>query len=206
MKRRKKGDGGQLRLPRPGEEKVIRDFLPLVKHVAATFIGPGVLYDDLVQAGRIGVLRAIRTYDPSRGATFPTWASRRIRWAMLDAVADQSTSGVRLVSLDQDQKRDISVGDGDGELLRLHEIIAAPDGSRGSRWTIADYTVLRLLVEKLPKQERGVVRAHYWGDLTLTEIARARGVTRQRVSVIHRNAIQMLRKSYGVEVNSDGRT
>lgn len=188
MKRR-----GKWYLPSPGEEKIIRDFLPLVKYFAVKFNGRGVDYDDLVQAGSLGVLRATRTYDPSRRASFDTWASHCIEWAMRDAIAEQARLiPVPLVSLDQPTL----ACDDEGDQLPLHETIPSPDGGGVSR-----YEVLRLLVEKLPQQERKVVKAHYWGGLRLEEIARAWKVTRQQTSKIHRKAIQRLRKSYGVEVN-----
>lgn len=40
--------------------------------------------DDLVQVGMIGLLEAIKRYDPAAGVTFATFASHRIRGAMLD--------------------------------------------------------------------------------------------------------------------------
>lgn len=42
--------------------------------------------DDLVQAGMMGLLEAARKYDPDKGASFETFASIRIRGAMLDEV------------------------------------------------------------------------------------------------------------------------
>ncbi len=42
--------------------------------------------DDLVQAGMIGLLEAARQYDPSQGASFETYASIRIRGAMIDEI------------------------------------------------------------------------------------------------------------------------
>ena len=45
-----------------------------------------VQLDDLVQAGMLGLLESIAKYDPSRGASFETYAGIRIRGAMLDEV------------------------------------------------------------------------------------------------------------------------
>jgi len=42
--------------------------------------------NDLIQAGTIGLIEAARSYDPSQGAAFETYASIRIRGAMLDEI------------------------------------------------------------------------------------------------------------------------
>lgn len=47
---------------------------PLVHKLSRKFAGRGVEPDDLVQIGSIGLLRAIRTYDFSRGTAFSTYA------------------------------------------------------------------------------------------------------------------------------------
>ncbi len=46
----------------------------LVRGIAARFRGRGVEYDDLVQIGSIGMLKAIRSFDPTRGTAFSTYA------------------------------------------------------------------------------------------------------------------------------------
>ncbi len=46
----------------------------LVRGLAARFRGRGVEYEDLVQIGSIGMLKAIRSFDPERGTAFSTYA------------------------------------------------------------------------------------------------------------------------------------
>lgn len=43
-------------------------------------------FDDLMQAGAIGLIDAARNFDATQGASFPTYATIRIRGAMLDEV------------------------------------------------------------------------------------------------------------------------
>lgn len=65
---------------------------PLVKRIAHHLLGrlpASVVLDDLIQAGMIGLLEAVRKYDGSRGASFETYAGIRIRGAMLDEVRRQ---------------------------------------------------------------------------------------------------------------------
>lgn len=47
-------------------------------------IGGVVEIDDLMSAGTLGLVQALESYDPSRGNSFATYASRRISGAMLD--------------------------------------------------------------------------------------------------------------------------
>jgi RNA polymerase sigma factor for flagellar operon FliA len=52
-------------------------------HLAAR-LPASVVVDDLIQVGMIGLLDASQQYDPSQGAAFTTYATIRIRGAMLD--------------------------------------------------------------------------------------------------------------------------
>ena len=61
----------------------------LVKRIANHLMGrlpATVQVDDLIQAGLIGLLEAQKQYDPGRGANFETYATIRIRGAMLDEI------------------------------------------------------------------------------------------------------------------------
>ncbi len=61
----------------------------LVKRIAwhlKSRLPANVLLDDLIQAGMIGLLEAAKNYDAAQGASFETYASIRIRGAMLDEI------------------------------------------------------------------------------------------------------------------------
>jgi RNA polymerase sigma-B factor len=64
---------------RRGHERPLRDalvvrFLPLVRHLASRYHYTSEPFDDLMQAGSIGLLKAIERYDPERGAAFASFA------------------------------------------------------------------------------------------------------------------------------------
>jgi RNA polymerase sigma factor for flagellar operon FliA len=66
---------------------VVEDLLPLVKSIALRIrvkLPDFIELDDLTQAGLIGLLSACQSYDPNQGANFQTYASIRIRGAILD--------------------------------------------------------------------------------------------------------------------------
>ena len=67
-----------LKEAQSGSEKAVAALMEnnagLVRGIAMRFRGRGVEFDDLLQLGSIGMLKAIRTFDPSRGTAFSTYA------------------------------------------------------------------------------------------------------------------------------------
>lgn len=57
-----------------------------IAHHLAARLPSSVEIDDLIQAGMIGLLEAARNFQSDQGATFETYASIRIRGAMIDAI------------------------------------------------------------------------------------------------------------------------
>lgn len=54
--------------------RAIEAWLPLVQHLARRFGGRGEQYDDLVQIGTIGLIKAVDRFDPQRGVDFAGYA------------------------------------------------------------------------------------------------------------------------------------
>ena len=70
-------------------EKMIVQYAPLVKYVVGrTAVSmPGVLSsEDIISYGTIGLIQAVDRYDPSVGVKFETYAIRRIKGAIIDAI------------------------------------------------------------------------------------------------------------------------
>ena len=71
------------------KEKIIIEYAPLVKIVAgrlSMYLGYNVEYDDLVGYGIFGLIDAIDKFDYGKGIKFETYASLRIRGAILDQI------------------------------------------------------------------------------------------------------------------------
>jgi len=69
----------------------LRQYAPLVHRLAHLMIArlpASVEIDDLIQVGMIGLTEALARYEPSMGVQFETFASQRIRGAMLDELRD----------------------------------------------------------------------------------------------------------------------
>lgn len=70
-------------------EKIILEYAPLVKVVAgrlSMYLGYNVEYDDLVSYGVFGLIDAIDKFDTDKEVKFETYASLRIRGAILDQI------------------------------------------------------------------------------------------------------------------------
>lgn len=55
-------------------DELVNENTGLVRSVAIRFTGRGVEYEDLCQIGHIGMIRAIRNFDLTRGTAFSTYA------------------------------------------------------------------------------------------------------------------------------------
>src|SRR5207253_8987955 len=55
-------------------EELVREYLPLARRLAMRYRYTSEPIDDLVQVASMGLVLAAQRYDPSRGASFPSFA------------------------------------------------------------------------------------------------------------------------------------
>ncbi|TDT50592.1 FliA/WhiG family RNA polymerase sigma factor [Fonticella tunisiensis] len=68
-------------------EEMILKYIPYVKYIASRLVvgkPPGIEFDDLVSFGILGLIDAIEKFDSSKGLKFETYATLRIRGAIID--------------------------------------------------------------------------------------------------------------------------
>jgi RNA polymerase sigma factor for flagellar operon FliA len=209
------------------EDQAVTENLPLVRYIAgriASTIPASVELDDLIQTGTLGLIDAVRRYDPSKGIPFPAYARYRIRGAILDALRalDWATRNQRT-----QRKAAANASWGDersearpaqltffslGPVVSLssrresNEDLPAPDVPCGENLhpdRLFEANEAKQLVEKalivLPERYRKVVVMYYSGDWSMRDIGRSLGVNESRVSQIHKAALGRMKKALASE-------
>ena len=70
------------------KQQMVSENMGLVGSIAKRFMGRGLPYEDLIQEGALGLIRACDTFDPSQGA-FSTYATYWIKQTIGRAVLEQ---------------------------------------------------------------------------------------------------------------------
>ncbi|MDH2239981.1 sigma-70 family RNA polymerase sigma factor [Pigmentiphaga sp. GD03639] len=180
-------------------------------------------FQDLYQLGCIGLLEAIDVFDPHREASFRTFSFARIEGNILNGIS-RLTDGQeqvflrsrikkdRLASLKDpaagstkkdafSQLCDVATGMAIGFMLEDTRMWVSSDSAHGdmnayrtAAWKQSQ-DKLRAQVDRLPANEKRVILYHYYYGLAFESIAAAMGLSKGRISQLHRSALNGLKKS-----------
>jgi RNA polymerase primary sigma factor len=203
------------RRSREGDEearaRLIESNLRLVISIAKKYRGRGVLFEDLIQEGNAGLIKAVERFDPSLGNRFSTYATWWIRQAVTRAVADHART-VRLPAhvvdavfrlrraeseLSTELGRDateeelaLRLGTKPEEVRRLREV-SQPIGSVNARIGIAAEEGAEM-EDLLPDELAG-------NDYTRVEIGQWEGTLREAVSSLPEREARILNMRHGLD-------
>lgn len=149
--------------------------------------------DDLTSEGAIGLMKAARRYDPSRGKPFVTFAAPYIRRSIEEAIARLETDA-DLRSTDES----LPVGSHNNyTLLNVLEDVNAPRADAAvEQSTLSDDLVAAIGI--LSERERAVVSRYYGIGCerqTMAEIGQSLEMKRERVRQVRDQAVRKLRRA-----------
>ena len=174
--------------------ELIEHNLRLVAHIIKKYYSRAADQDDLISIGTIGLIKAVNTFDYTKGIRLATYASRCVENEILMHFRAGKKSA-----------QDVSISepidtDKDGQQLTLIDVLAVDD-------TIVDDLELKLNAEKLRRyiaevlddREQQVILWRYGlggKERTQREVARALDISRSYVSRIEKRALEKLKKRY----------
>ncbi len=209
------------------EQQMVVDNLGLVHHIVTRVMHrfpSDYARDDLVQVGTLGLIEAVRRFDPHRGVRFSSYAGRRIEGAITDHLrsTDWAPRSVRsqqrrLASAEARGARtdeDLSRMSGlDVEAIRRTRAdirranldsferrkaggvdVVGTDGVDENLLHREQLSELRQALETLTPRHRLLVESHFLDGRSLTEIGESMGVTQSRASQLKSEALAELRR------------
>jgi RNA polymerase sigma factor (sigma-70 family) len=165
-----------LRVPNPALAAQMAQHEGLVRWVVRQQWRGALSFADALQAGRIGLWRALQSYDPTRGNRFSSYAVPAIAHALWAEVGAASTEPRPLCPDPADFVEESDLAQG------LHQAQVTQ--------------TLHALVATLPARLHDVIVWHYGLDgalpQTFTQIGDEWGISRQRVHQLHVQALLLL--------------
>jgi len=165
------------------EEALVSEYSWLVRACARPYFLAGGDSEDLIQEGMLGLLSAIRTYDPDKGAKFSTYAEfcirRRIYSAIKSASGNKHTPLNSYISFESSQLDENSAPN--AYFLRVPEDFVIAREQAGE--------VEKLLYGALSKFESGVLELYLEG-MTYKDMA----IKLEKSDKSIDNAVQRIRK------------
>ena len=119
------------------KKAMIESNLRLVVSIAKRYIGKGLDFDDLIQEGNIGLMRAIDKFEYQRGYKISTYATWWIRQSITRALADQS----RIIRMP------VHMVDAQHQILKATREFLQENGCEASPEDIAD--IIKIPVKKI---------------------------------------------------------
>ncbi len=199
-------------------DRLVELYLPLVAKLARRHRGPRAEYDDLLQAGSIGLLNAIERYDAGRGTRFTAYAVPTVSGEMKRFIRDRGATvrlprplaeaAGRLPATREALSRKLSRTPSSDELAEALGITAAelaslepalPDGgalrqaSAGQDGFGDEGLVIRDALDSLEPREREIVMLRFVEEAEQGEVARRLGISEVELRRRTRAALAKLR-------------
>lgn len=175
--------------------ELIEHNLRLVAHIIKKYYSNSRDQDDLISIGTIGLIKAVTTFDYTKGTRFATYASKCIENEILMHFRSLKKSSGEIhfeESIDTDK---------DGNQLTLMDIVA-DTGCMVEKvdLIIKSEQLYKFIENSLEPREAQIIKLRYglygYHPLTQREIADKLNISRSYVSRIEKKALSVLKKKY----------
>lgn len=185
---------------RVGDEEaknmLIERNMRLVAHVVKKYQYAGEDLEDLISIGTIGLIKAVMTFDFSKGSRLATYAARCIDNELLMMLRTKKKTN-RDVSLYE------PIGtDKEGNEISLMDVIEGPGEDVVDKLALADNIgrLYGLVSEVLSEREREIIIMRYGlgssEEITQREVGKKLGISRSYVSRLEKKALGKLRAEF----------
>lgn len=167
----------------------------LVAHIAKKYHSSDKDFDDIISIGTIGLIKAINTFDPSKGNRLVTYASKCIENEILMYFRSEKKKS-REVSLYEPLGTDK-----DGNSISLLDIIESDSKDMLSEYATNEqlFWLFKNIEKLLTPFEFNIIKKRYglFGEKETTqrEIAAELGISRSYVSRIEKKCLEKLKKA-----------
>lgn len=174
-------------------ELLIIHNLRLVVYIAKKFETTGIGIEDLVSIGTIGLIKAVKTFDPDKNIKLATYASRCIENEILMFLR-KASQYKNEISIDEPLNTDW-----DGNELLLSDILGTEDDivNKGIE-TEVEKQVLREEINKLDEREKKIMQMRFGlageRELTQKQVADKVGISQSYISRLEKRIIKSIRK------------
>ena len=174
---------------------LIEHKLRLVVYIARRFENTGIILEDLISIGTIGLIKAINTFNPEKNIKLATYASRCIENEILMYLRRNNKTRME-VSIDEP----LNV-DWDGNELLLSDILGTDEDVIYR--DLEDETEKQLLlsaISRLTPREQQIVELRYGlqneegTEMTQKEVADLMGISQSYISRLEKKIMKRLKK------------
>lgn len=167
--------------------------LRLVVYIAKKFDSPTAGAEDLVSIGTIGLMKAVKTFDPNKNIKLATYASRCIENEILMYLRKASNSKAEL-SFDEPLSTDW-----DGNELTLGDVLGSePDEISEDLEHEDEKRLLRYVVARLPEKEKNMMELRFGLNgkplHTQKQLADKMGISQSYISRLEKRILKKIRE------------
>lgn len=167
--------------------------LRLVVYIAKKFENTGVPVDDLSSIGTMGLIKAVRSFVPSKNIKFATYASRCVENEILMYLRKRSNKNID-ISMDEALSTD-----SDGNELNLIDVLYTDENEISKNMELeSDKNIIWQSLDRLNSREREIMIMRFGLDgkreKTQKEVADIIGISQSYISRLEKRILKKLKK------------